>query len=276
MSETKVWLVTGASKGLGHELIIHLLNNGYRVIATSRDSQKMQQLQKLHKNLLAISMDVTNAENVNREIHKAVEYFGRIDVVVNNAGYGLLGTLEELSDKEIRNVFDVNVFGVMNVTKAVLPILREQQVGHIINIASISGSVSSAATSIYSATKAAIIQLSEGLSKELEEFGIKVTVVCPGGFRTDFLDKSSLVTPGNEIGEYTLVRKIIDRYATLNQNQGGDPKKAAAVFRKLTEMQNPPKRLYLGSDALRMIGNKINEITEYLNEYKDLSQETDY
>lgn len=273
MNDKKVWLVTGASKGLGFELVKHLLDKGYRVAATSRDASKIT---LRDDNLFPLSMEVVNEENVKEGIDKVIKHFGKLDVVVNNAGYGLLGGIEELSDKEIRNVFDVNVFGLLNVSRAVLPIFRRQKSGRILNIASVSGSVSAPATGIYSATKAAVIQISEALAKEAEEFGVKVVAVCPGGFRTDFLDKSSMVTPENEIADYALVRNVINRFEELNKNQGGDPQKAAEVFIKLAEMEQPPLRFYMGSDALRMMAKKMDEISTSIGENKPLSHETDY
>ncbi|WP_312089469.1 SDR family NAD(P)-dependent oxidoreductase [Chryseobacterium sp.] len=275
MEQSKVWLVTGASKGLGLELVTQLLAKGYRVAATSRNPQKMEQLSS-YKNFLALAMEIDDETSINKGIEAIKEHFGRIDVLVNNAGYGLLGTIEELSTTEIKNVFDVNVFGLINVTKAVLPLMRQQKSGRIINIASISASVAAPTTGIYSATKAVVLQLSESLKQEVEEFGIKVTAICPGGFRTDFLDKSSLSTPKNEIQDYTLVRNVLNRFAELNKNQGGDPKKAPEVFIKVAEMVNPPSRLYLGSDAIRMINKKMHDIQTNIDEFLTISQDTDF
>lgn len=275
MEKSKVWMVTGASKGLGLELATHLLNEGYKVVATSRHPAKMAHLETFD-NFLSLEMDIENQESIAKAVSDAVARFGSIDVLVNNAGYGLLGAIEELSDKEIRKVFEVNVFGLLNVTSAVLAVMRKQHSGYIINIASISGSVGAAATGIYSATKAAVIQLSESLLKEVEEFGIKVTAICPGGFRTDFLDRSSLCTPEHPITEYTTVRNVITRFGDLNKNQGGDPQKAAEVFVKLAEMKSPPARLYIGSDAIRMIRKKLDELKTSIDQFIDLSQETDF
>lgn len=275
MTDKKVWFITGASKGLGFELVNSLLQKGHNVIATSRDVEKLSNLQKENANFLAISMEVIDEQNVKDAIQKGIHHFGKIDVVVNNAGYGLLGTLEELTITEIKNCFDVNVFGVINVSKAILPYFRTQHAGTIINIASVSGSVSATSTGIYSATKSAVIQISEALSSEVEEFGIKVIAVCPGGFRTDFLDKSSMVTAKNEILEYKAVRNIIARLGELNKNQGGDPKKIADVFIKLANMNNPPTRIYLGSDALRMMEKKVDSIVNNLKQNQELSISTD-
>lgn len=276
MNNKKAWLITGASKGLGFELTNRLLEKGHSVIATSRNADKLKHLQDKYANLLPLSMEVIEPKSIEETIAKGLEHFGRIDIIVNNAGYGLLGTLEEFSETEIKNVFDVNVFGVYNVCKAILPVFRNQKSGHILNIASVSASFAAPTTGIYSATKAAVLQLSEALAKEVEEFGIKVTAICPGGFRTDFLDKSSMMTPKNRIEGYTLVNHVLDRYAELNKNQGGDPKKAADVFIQLTEMENPPTRFYLGSDALRMMDKKLNEVQSSIDENEQLSKQADF
>lgn len=276
MEQNKTWLVTGASKGLGFELVHKLLLTGHNVIATSRTVEKLQTLQAEFPNsLLPLSMEVIDEESVKASIEQAINHFGRIDVVVNNAGYGLLGTLEELSMSEIKNCFDVNVFGVINVSKAILPFFRAQKSGLIINIASVSGSVSGISTGIYSATKSAVLQLSEALASEVQELGIRVIAICPGGFRTDFLDKSSMKTPSSIIQDYQLVHQVMNNYGQLNKNQGGDPKKAADIFLKLADMPQIPSRLYLGTDALRMMQRKLNQTVNDIQTYQELTSYTD-
>lgn len=276
MEQNKTWLVTGASKGLGFELVHKLLLTGHNVIATSRTVEKLQTLQAEFPNsLLPLSMEVIDEESVKASIEQAINHFGRIDVVVNNAGYGLLGTLEELSMSEIKNCFDVNVFGVINVSKAILPFFRAQKLGLIINIASVSGSVSGISTGIYSATKSAVLQLSEALASEVQELGIRVIAICPGGFRTDFLDKSSMKTPSSIIQDYQLVHQVMNNYGQLNKNQGGDPKKAADIFLKLADMPQIPSRLYLGTDALRMMQRKLNQTVNDIQTYQELTSYTD-
>jgi short-subunit dehydrogenase len=274
MSTNKVWFITGASKGLGVELTKKLLESGHQVIATSRNADNFKSID--NPNLLPLNMELVDEESIAQAIKTAIDHFGKIDVVVNNAGYGLLGTVEELSNTEIQDIFKVNVFGLIQVSKAILPHFRARKTGQIINIASVSGSVVAPATGIYSATKAAVIQISEALHVELAEFGIKVTAVCPGGFRTDFLDKSSMVLPKNPLAEYTVVRNIISQFGQLNKNQGGDPKKAADAFIALSEMENPPARIYFGSDALRMMERKISEVQSSINQFSDLSQSTNF
>ena len=275
MSDKKVWFVTGASKGFGYDLVCSLLKKGNRVIATSRAIEKLRSLEKDNPDMLALQLDVSNAHHVQEVIQKGISHFGKIDVVVNNAGFGLFGTLEEFSLTEIKNCFDVNVFGVIHVAKAILPHFRKQQSGMIMNIASVSGSVSGVGSGVYSATKSAVIQISEALSAELDEFGVKVIAVCPGGFRTDFLDSSSLMTANHPLNEYTAVRARVKRLGELNKQQGGDPKKAVEVFIQLANMSNPPSRIYMGSDALRMMDAKIKAVVDNINEHRAVSVSTD-
>jgi short-subunit dehydrogenase len=277
MTQNKVWLVTGASKGFGLLLVQELLKQGKKVVACSRNVDTLKHLSiEFEDNFLALEMQVTQPNSVDTAVQKAIQHFGSIDVLVNNAGYGLFGTMEELSMEEIRNMFDVNVFGVMHVSKAVLPHFREKRSGTILNIASVAGSYTAASLGLYSATKAAVIQFTEALKLEVAEFGIQVSAVCPGGFRTDFLDNSSMQTPLNPIEDYTLVRNTISRYSGLNKMQGGDPDKFPQFMIDLANMDEIPSRIYVGSDALRMMDKRITEITESIEKHQDLSGSTDF
>ena len=277
MTKNDVWFVTGASKGFGLLLVEELLKNGNRVVATSRNIDAFEDLSaQFEGQLLPLSMQVTDVNDVNNVVNQAIEHFGSIDVLVNNAGYGLFGTMEELSMEEIRNMFDVNVFGVMHVSKAVLPHFRDKRSGTILNIASVAGSYTAASLGLYSATKAAVIQFSEAQKLEVEEFGIRVAAVCPGGFRTDFLDNSSMQTAQNPIEDYTLVRNTIARYSGLNKMQGGDPDKFPKFIMDLVAMETLPSRIYVGSDALRMMDKRLTEIAESIERHQDLSRSTDF
>jgi short-subunit dehydrogenase len=277
MAENNVWLITGASKGFGLLLVQELLKQGKKVVACSRNVDSLKHLSnEFENNFLALEMQVTQPQSVDDAVHKAIQHFGSIDVLVNNAGYGLFGTMEELSMDEIRNMFDVNVFGVMHVTKAVLPHFREKKSGVILNIASVAGSYTAASLGLYSATKAAVIQFTEALKLEVSEFGIQVSSVCPGGFRTDFLDNSSMQTPQNPIEDYSLVRSTISRYSSLNKMQGGDPDKFPQFIIDLVNMDEIPSRIYVGSDALRMMDKRITEISESIEKHQDLSRSTDF
>ena len=223
----KVLFVTGASKGIGLEVAVAALEKDYRVIATSRNAatlreQVLARVPEAGADFLALEMAFTE-DSIKAAVKQALDQFGRIDVLVNNAGYGIFGALEEFSLEEVRKNFDVNVFGLLALTQAVLPGMREQQSGHIINLASISGSVTGPVQGIYSATKASVIMMSEALQAEVEPFGIQVTAVNPTGIRTDFLDASSMRRPEKEIKDYEVVQATMSGLARLNHNQGGDP-----------------------------------------------------
>lgn len=277
MTNSNTWFITGASKGFGMELTSHLLQKGHRVVATSRNIKAFDSLNAKYKDqLLALEMLVTDESDVNQKVNQAIAHFGKIDVLVNNAGYGLFGTMEELTIQEIRNMYEVNVFGVMHVSKAILPHFRANRSGTILNIASVAGSYTGASLGLYSSTKAAVIQFSESLKVEVEEFGIQVCAVCPGGFRTDFLDSSSMSFAQNPIAEYTAVRNNMERYATLNHKQGGDPKKFPVFIEELMRLENLPARIYVGSDALRVMGRRLNEIGESIESHRGLSESTDF
>jgi short-subunit dehydrogenase len=272
----QTWLITGASKGFGLELALYLLQKGHRVVATSRKSDALNKLSERFGNqLLTLSMQISNEADVNEKIQHAITHFGKIDVLVNNAGYGLFGTMEELSMEEIQNMYEVNVFGVLRVSRAILPHFRSNQAGTILNIASVAGSYTGAALGLYSSTKAAVIQFSEALKMEVQEFGIQVCAVCPGGFRTDFLDTSSMTLASAPIAAYTTVRNNIERYSHLNHKQGGDPKKFPVFIESLLQLEQLPARIYVGSDAMRVMGRRLDEIKVSMEDHRALSESTD-
>lgn len=275
----KVLLVTGASKGIGLEVAVAALEEGYRVVATSRNAftlteKVLARVPEAGADFLAIEMAFTE-ESIQAAVAQVLDQFGRIDVLVNNAGYGIFGALEEFSLEEVRENFDVNVFGLLALTQAVLPGMREQKFGHIINLASISGSVTGPVQGIYSATKASVIMMSEALQAEVEPFGIQVTAVNPTGIRTDFLDASSMRRPAKEIKDYEVVQATMSGLARLNHNQGGDPTYLAQAILEIAEMPKAPNRFYAGSGALAAIQYKINEVVTEINEFADLSQSVD-
>ena len=193
MQNTTVWFVTGASKGLGLALVRVLLSSGYRVAATSRSVAELERVVGAQPGLLPLQVDLTKEGSVKEAVGKAVEAFGRLDVVVNNAGYSLFGSMEEVSEAEFRQSLDVNLVGPVNVIRAVMPFLREQRSGHVINISSLAGCKGYGNAASYCTAKFALVGLSESLAEEVKTFGIKVTVVAPGYFRTSFLEKGSLV-----------------------------------------------------------------------------------
>ena len=195
---------------------------------------------------------------------------------VNNAGYILVGSIEELTDEEIRKNFDVNVFGMMNVIRGVMKIFSAQQSGYFLNITSISGSVTAPSQAIYSATKVAVIMLTEAVDDEGADFNVRATAICPGGFKTNFLSNRSARFPQHPMPEYRSVRHYEQQYKNLNQNQGGDPDKAALAFIKLAESENPPQRIYLGSDGLRAAQYKLQQVAQDLQSWQDLSLSTNF
>lgn len=279
MDTKKVWFVTGASKGLGLTLVKRLLAEGNSVAATSRNIAELQKaINEENDSFLPLEVDLINENSVENAIAKSIEKFGKLDVVVNNAGYGQLGTIEELTDVESRQNFDTNVFGSLNIIRKTMPYLREQKSGSIINIASIGGLTGDfAGWGIYCATKFAVVGFTEALAAEVKEFGVNATVVYPGYFRTDFLTGGSLRTPKNEIEDYSLARQLqVAHEKDINGNQPGDPEKAALAFIELVATENPPVHLVLGSDAFQIAGNKLSALQSEISEFKTLSTSTDY
>lgn len=273
----KTWLVTGASKGLGLALVKQLLATGQNVTATSRNTEALVAAAGgAQDNLLALYANLADDASVKDAIAKTVERFGRVDVVINNAGYGIGGSLEELTDEEVRQSFDVNVFGTINVIRNVLPYLRKQKSGHIINISSIAGFAASTGWAAYAATKFAVTGLTEVLADDVRELGITATVVLPGGFRTSFLDKDSIVIAGKSIEDYAAMREAQSRLLQLDGKQAGNPDKAAELIIKTAFNENPPLRLILGSDAYRRAAVKAETLQKEIEAGKDIAASTDY
>lgn len=275
----QVLLVTGASKGMGLQIAIKALKAGYAVVGTSRNTEKLESQIKeamgtADYDFTALSMAFTE-ESIGQAIDAVMAKYGRIDVLVNNAGYAILGAVEEMSLEEVRANFDVNVFGLLAVTQAVLPHMRAQKSGHIINLASISGSVTGAAQGIYSASKAAVIMMGEALSEEVAPFNIHVTSICPGGVRTDFLDNSSMKRPAKQIEAYHVAARTMQSLDRLNHNQAGDPALVADAILEVAAMKQPPTRLYLGGSALAALQYKVNDIIDSVNQYVELSNSID-
>lgn len=278
MDTKKVWFVTGASKGLGLSLAKQLLKEGCKVVGTTRTIQSLKKELDISENFLPLEVDILDENSVKNAIAEALEIFGTIDVVVNNAGYGQLGTIEELTDKEARKNFDVNVFGSLNVIRNIMPHFRGKKAGHIINISSIGGFTGAyPGVGVYCATKFAVAGFTEALSAEVKEFGVSATVVYPGVFRTNFLEKSSIGLPKKPIAEYTEGRRIESLHINeINGNQQGNPEKAAKALFKLAETKNPPVHLFLGSDAFQLAHDKIDVVKKDLTVYEALTKSTDY
>lgn len=279
MNNKKVWLVTGASQGLGLSLVNRLLEQGYQVAATSRSKSTLEkQVSSANENFLPLSTDLVNEQSVQESIQQAIKHFGRIDVVVNNAGYGMIGALEELSDAEARSNFDVNVFGALNVIRATMPHLRKQKSGHIFNISSIGGFVGNfPGWGIYCATKFAMAGFTESLAEEAKEFNVKATIVLPGYFRTNFLTPGSLAGPKNPIHDYQAVRQSQDFHQkTMDGNQQGDPEKLADVMIDIAGKNEAPLYLFLGSDAWQGATKKMKVLDNDLKKWKEESYSTDF
>ncbi|WP_439694778.1 SDR family NAD(P)-dependent oxidoreductase [Mucilaginibacter sp. AW1-7] len=278
MNTSKVWYVTGASQGLGLTLVKKLLDRGYRVAASSRDARALSQSVGLvdKERFLALAVDLNNPDCIDESIQQTLGAFGRIDVVVNNAGYGMAGTVEEIAEQEIRNIFDVNVLATINVVRAVLPVMRSQKSGYIINIGSVAGFVGAPGWSVYSATKAAVAAFSEVIALDVREFGIKVTVAEPSGFRTGFLTKNSLCLTVSKIEGYEAVRNTQDRYLSMNGQQAGDPDRAAEIFIELAETPQPPMHLFLGNDAYKRASEKLAAMSAELEQWKSTTIAADF
>src|SRR5215203_709325 len=252
MSEKQVWFITGCSTGFGRELAKYLLENDYRVVVTARNAEKVQDLVEINpQNAVSFNLDVTDRAQVQHVVSRAEEHFGAIDVLVNNAGFGYFGAIEESEEAEVRSMFEANFWGLAEMTRAVLPKMRERRSGTIVNISSIGGFVSFPGVGYYNATKYAVNGFSEALKKEVEPLGIRVILVQPSGFRTDWAGRSA-----ND------AQVKIDDYAETawaNQsairgysgNQPGDPVRAAAAIVKAVESENPPFYFLLGKAALK-------------------------
>lgn len=279
MDTKKVWFITGASKGFGLLLVSQLLRQGHQVAATSRTVGDLRQaVGNDTDDFLPLAMDLISEVSVGEAVKATIGQFGRIDVVVNNAGYGQLGTLEELTDQEARTNFDVNVFGSLNVIRAVMPQLRRQQSGHILNLSSVAGITGDfPGWGIYCATKFSVEGFSESLAAEAAPFGIKVTLIEPGYFRTDFLTGGSLMVPENKIDAYESVRESETMHKDqINGNQPGDPQKGIEAMIRIVEEANPPLHLFLGQDAYKMGQKKIASLQQDLEKWKDLTLSTDF
>ncbi|MFD5325716.1 oxidoreductase [Streptomyces sp. NPDC127092] len=271
-----VWFVTGASRGLGAEITREALDRGHRVVVTARDrSAVLRAYPRKPDGLLAVNADVTEPEQLAAAVEAGLAEFGRIDVVVNNAGYGLVGAVEETSDEAARALFDVNVFGVLNTLRATLPTLRAQRSGHILNIGSVGGFATAPAVGLYGASKFALEGISEALHGELAPLGVRVTIVEPGGLRTDFLHDSSLRVEPAAIADYAAgAGPVREALAHNDGRQPGDPVKAAKAVVDLTEAAEPPLRLQLGADAVERVEAKLELVRRELDRWRHVALST--
>jgi NAD(P)-dependent dehydrogenase (short-subunit alcohol dehydrogenase family) len=274
----RIWMITGASRGIGARIVEAALAHGDAVIATARDTASLKERFGGNPGLLALPLDVTDEAQAAHAVEAALAHFGRIDVLVNNAGFGLLGAIEEASSAEVRRLYETNVFGLLNVTRAVLPSMRARRSGHVINISSLGGyRAQTGGFGIYCSTKFAVEGLSESLRAELAPLGVHVTVVEPGYFRTDFLDNASLTISPRILADYAeTAGKIREAARHINHNQPGDPVRLAQAMLTLVESPTPPMRLPLGTDAVKVIRAKHAFVEEETSTWEALSTSTDF
>jgi NAD(P)-dependent dehydrogenase (short-subunit alcohol dehydrogenase family) len=275
-ASSKVWFITGASSGFGRAFAEHALARGHRVVATARNPETLVDLTaKASDHVIAVTLDVTRPGDAEAAIKTAIARFGRIDVLINNAGYGLVGALEETSDAELRALMDTNFFGAMAVTRAVLPALRAQGSGAIVNISSLGGQLSFVGFSAYSASKFALEGASEALAQEVAPFGIKVLIVEPGQFRTELAGGSMRHMP--EIDAYKAVVGGTRTFAhEMHHTQAGDPAKAAAAIEAALDAPVTPLRLQLGDDAVEMVRNHAQTLLADMEQWEKLSRSTSF
>ena len=276
-SQDRVWFITGTSTGFGRILAEEVLKAGGKVVATARNVAQIADLEQQYPGRAkAIALDVTSKQQSEAAVAQAIEAFGRIDVLVNNAGYGLAGAVEEASDEEIKRQIDTNVYGVLYVTRAALPHLRKQCSGHILNLSSILGLTAMPGFSFYSLTKFAVEGLSEGLAAELAPLGIKVTLVEPGPFRTDFASRSAVFT-STEIDDYKQTAgKTREYLRTISGTQKGDPLRAVHALMEIVESTDPPLHLLLGSVAYTRYRGKLKQLDEELSKWEQVSLGADF
>jgi NAD(P)-dependent dehydrogenase (short-subunit alcohol dehydrogenase family) len=277
MTDTKVWLITGAGRGMGIDIAQAALGAGHRVVATARDAANVTAAVGEHPDLLAATLDITDARSIESAVNAALDRFGRIDVLVNNAGNFQAGYFEEITPEQFRAQMETNFFGPLNVTRAVLPVMRRQRSGHIVTITSTAGIVSGGFGSAYGASKFALEGWTESLREEVERFGIRVTAVEPGFFRTELLvEGSSTLWPDLSIDDYAETASTIEAWRSMNGQQSGDPAKLATSLVKIMELDEAPARWVAGADAVQAVKRKGQTLIEQADAYLDLSTGLDH
>ena len=272
---TRTWLITGCSTGIGRALAERLLAKGERVFATARNPEQLRDLVVGHDNAHALKLDVDVAADIKAAV-AAVERAGRLDVLVNNAGYGYLTAIEEADEQGYRAQFETNMFGLIAMTKAVLPAMRERGSGHIINVASVGGFIGNPGSGFYAATKFGVVGFSESLSKEVGPLGVKVTVIEPGPFRTDWAGRS-LQTSAHPIAAYEeTVHARLKQLVAVNGRQVGDPKRAAEAIITVVDSAEPPLNLVLGAPGLKLAREKLKALAAEFDKWEALTLSADY
>jgi NAD(P)-dependent dehydrogenase (short-subunit alcohol dehydrogenase family) len=273
----KVWLITGASTGFGRDLAEYLLAEGATVVATARKPEQLEELVGQYaETALALPLDVTSQQQVDAAVAAALAKFGKIDVLVNNAGYGMVGAIEESAEDEFGPMFATNVFGLIRVTQAMLPHMRERKAGSIVNLSSIGGLVASPGFGMYNATKFAVEGLSEALAQEVAPFGIKVTIVEPGPFRTDFLGRSGVPAKKHIAGYEQTSGKMREYFTNMDGKQAGDPKKGVAAIVKAVSAENPPLHLLLGASTIPRLKGKIDAVLKDVATWEETTVGADF
>jgi NAD(P)-dependent dehydrogenase (short-subunit alcohol dehydrogenase family) len=276
VSETeRNWLITGCSTGIGRALAGLLAARGQKVFVTARDPGTLRDIANSHKHVTVLKLDVTSSEEIRAAV-EAVERAGGVDVLVNNAGYGYLAAFEEADEASYRAQFETNVFGLIAMTKAVLPAMRQREAGHIVNIASVGGLVGNPGSAFYAATKFSVVGLSEALSREVGPLGVKITVVEPGPFRTDWAGRS-LQGTSNRIAAYAAtVHQRLDGLARNNGRECGDPARAAEAILSIVDHPDPPLNLVLGRVGLEVVREKLASLTAEIDAWEQLTLSADY
>jgi NAD(P)-dependent dehydrogenase (short-subunit alcohol dehydrogenase family) len=277
LKENTVWLITGCSKGLGRALAEQALKSGYRVVATARDASTLEDMVHEHGDAVAVvQLDVTRLEQVAAAMTAAEDRFGSVDVLVNNAGYGYLGAIEEGEDAHIRALFETNVYGTWNMIKAALPGMRARRSGHIVNISSVGGLTTYPGVGFYHMTKFAVEALSETLAKEIGSIGIGVTVVEPGAFRTDFRGESMKQSKVRLADYAATAGKTRDNILAAHGQQQGDPVRGSQAIIAALKSDQPPLHLVIGGDALDLIRAKLTDLRHDLDAWESLTRSTNY
>ena len=274
MNENKVWFVTGAGRGLGCDLVHAVVAAGHRAVATGRDLARLRQaFAKLPpERLLCLELDVTDEAQATEAVSEAVAHFGGIDVLVNNAGFGQMGMFEDNTQQDAEHQFDINFFGLLKVTRAVLPVMRKQRSGRIFNLSSYVGVQGFAGASLYCASKFAVEGFSEALTQEVAPFGIRVTLVEPGVFRTEFMDPASVRYGAGQVADYAEATAAFRAFTdTMSGKQAGDPRKLAAAIVELAGTPQPPLHFAAGTDAVEVIAGKLAAAQADLEAWRELS-----
>ena len=275
-SQNPVWFITGCSTGFGRELVLRVLQRGWNVVVSARNAAQIADIVENQPNTLAVKLDVTDQGQIDAAVAAAVEKFGRIDVLVNNAGYGYQSSAEEGEEHEIRAMFDANVFGLFALTRAVLPVMRAQKRGHILNITSVAGLIGYPASAYYSASKHAVEGFSDSLRVETAALGIQVTCVEPGPFRTDWAGRSLKQTP-NKIADYAdTAGARLDATKARSGNQAGDPVRASDIMIELTQRAKAPRHIVLGAFGYDAVTKRLEERLAEISSQKEASYSADY